>query len=172
MTKVQMPAEFGAIYPQEGDTVGDAPTGYVTLFADFFGICNLRLPLTVFMVELLEYYNIPISQLSPLGMVRACHFEYCFRSQNLEPLVEDFRLSYQMTVLLGLFSFSQRNGVPKIMIAPKGLTKWKAKFFYVKEAAVTCKLHFMNVTGHIAKEQLKVPKVGKQDCVRELQAVP
>ncbi|KAF5803271.1 hypothetical protein HanRHA438_Chr06g0278561 [Helianthus annuus] len=107
MTKVQMPVEFRAIYPQEGDTASDAPTGYVTLFDDFFGICNLRLPLTVFMVELLEYYNIHISKLSPLGMVRARHFEYCFHSQNLEPLVEDFRLFYQMTVLLGFFfSFS------------------------------------------------------------------
>ncbi|MFS7978009.1 hypothetical protein Hanom_Chr10g00910651 [Helianthus anomalus] len=29
MTKVQMPAEFRAVYPQQGDTVGAAPGGYV-----------------------------------------------------------------------------------------------------------------------------------------------
>ncbi|MFS8008348.1 hypothetical protein Hanom_Chr14g01271621 [Helianthus anomalus] len=31
------------------------------------------------MADLLEYYMIHISQLSPLGMVCARHFEYCFR---------------------------------------------------------------------------------------------
>ncbi|KAF5813625.1 hypothetical protein HanRHA438_Chr03g0112001 [Helianthus annuus] len=172
MTKVKMPAEFGEIYPHDVDTVGDAPASYVTMFADFFEIRNLRLPLTIFMVELLEYYNIHISQLSPLGMVHARHFKYCFRSQNIEPLVEDFQRFYQMTVLLGFFSFIQRNGAPKIMTAPKGLTKWKAKFFYIKEVAVTCKLHFRNVTGPIAKEQLNVPELGQQEWVGQLQAVP
>ncbi|KAM0006673.1 hypothetical protein Hdeb2414_s0166g00820221 [Helianthus debilis subsp. tardiflorus] len=48
MRDIQMPPEYGATYPQEGDTAGDAPAGYVTMFVDFFGDCNLRLPLTVF----------------------------------------------------------------------------------------------------------------------------
>ncbi|KAF5798945.1 hypothetical protein HanRHA438_Chr07g0309211 [Helianthus annuus] len=69
MTTVQMPVAYGARYPQEGDTTGDAPTGYVSMFADWFDACNLRLPLTVFMGEVLEYYKIHISQLSPLGML-------------------------------------------------------------------------------------------------------
>ncbi|MFS7948438.1 hypothetical protein Hanom_Chr06g00560001 [Helianthus anomalus] len=67
---IQMPEAYGAMYPQEGDTAGDAPAGYVSMFADWFGDCNLRLPLTVFVVEILEYYKIYISQLSPLGMIR------------------------------------------------------------------------------------------------------
>ncbi|MFS8031396.1 hypothetical protein Hanom_Chr17g01545451 [Helianthus anomalus] len=41
MTEVQMPQEYGAVYPQEGDTCVDAPAGYVTMWADFFGNCNL-----------------------------------------------------------------------------------------------------------------------------------
>ncbi|MFS7998636.1 hypothetical protein Hanom_Chr12g01156251 [Helianthus anomalus] len=83
MKKIQMSEANGVMFPQEGDTASDAPAGYVTMFADFFGICNLRLPLRVFMVELREYYNIHISQLSPLGMVRARHFEYCLRPRIL-----------------------------------------------------------------------------------------
>ncbi|KAF5760589.1 hypothetical protein HanXRQr2_Chr16g0755241 [Helianthus annuus] len=83
MTNIQMSMAYGlrARYPQEGDTAGDGPAGYISMFADWFEICNLRLPLTVFMVDLLEYYNIHISQqLSPLGMVRARHFDYTFRA--------------------------------------------------------------------------------------------
>ncbi|MFS7969680.1 hypothetical protein Hanom_Chr09g00812031 [Helianthus anomalus] len=48
------------------------------------------------MAELLEYYRIHISQLNPLGMVHSRHFEYCFRSQDLEPTVDHFRRFYQM----------------------------------------------------------------------------
>ncbi|MFS7963430.1 hypothetical protein Hanom_Chr08g00737971 [Helianthus anomalus] len=48
----------------------------VTLFADFFILCNLRLPVTVFVADFPEYYKIRISQMSPLGMVRVRHFEY------------------------------------------------------------------------------------------------
>ncbi|MFS8019621.1 hypothetical protein Hanom_Chr15g01405881 [Helianthus anomalus] len=85
---------YGAMYPQEGDTAGDAPAGYISMFANWFVICNLRLPLMVFMVDLLEYYNIHISQLSPLGMIRA---------QNVVPLVEDFRHLYRMRRCLAYF---------------------------------------------------------------------
>ncbi|KAM0048422.1 hypothetical protein Hdeb2414_s0008g00274291 [Helianthus debilis subsp. tardiflorus] len=41
MTSIQMPREFGAIYPQEGDTGVDAPTGCLTLWAEFFYDGNL-----------------------------------------------------------------------------------------------------------------------------------
>ncbi|KAF5810838.1 hypothetical protein HanXRQr2_Chr04g0174341 [Helianthus annuus] len=92
MMSIQMPAAYGARYPQEGDTASDDPAGYVSLFADWFDICNLRLPLTIFMVELLEYDKIHISQLSPLGMVRVRNFEYIFRAQNVEPLLWILRM--------------------------------------------------------------------------------
>ncbi|KAJ0922602.1 hypothetical protein HanPSC8_Chr05g0205801 [Helianthus annuus] len=55
MRDIHMPPSYGAIYPQEGDTAGDAPAGYVTMFADFFGVCNLRFPLTVFVAEVLKW---------------------------------------------------------------------------------------------------------------------
>ncbi|KAJ0899033.1 hypothetical protein HanRHA438_Chr08g0363641 [Helianthus annuus] len=56
ITSIQMPKEFGAIYPQESDTGADAPAGCLTLWAEFFYDGNLRLPLTVFVAEVLEFY--------------------------------------------------------------------------------------------------------------------
>ncbi|KAJ0739935.1 hypothetical protein HanOQP8_Chr06g0211251 [Helianthus annuus] len=57
MTAVLMPQEYGVVYPSEGDTSADAPAGYVTMWADFFGDGNIWLPLTVFVAEVLEWYN-------------------------------------------------------------------------------------------------------------------
>ncbi|XP_035839061.1 uncharacterized protein LOC118486608 [Helianthus annuus] len=68
MATVQMAKDWNATYPQVGDTGADAPAGYITLWADFFTHGNLRLPVTVFVAEVLEYYHLHISQLSPFGM--------------------------------------------------------------------------------------------------------
>ncbi|MFS7998637.1 hypothetical protein Hanom_Chr12g01156261 [Helianthus anomalus] len=57
------------------------------------------------------------------------------------------------------------------MTTPKGLTKWKMKYFYVKEATITCRLHFRNVSGNIAGENISVPEVGNQDWVEHLQDI-
>ncbi|MFS7952328.1 hypothetical protein Hanom_Chr07g00605681 [Helianthus anomalus] len=145
ITSIQMPTTYGGRYPQEGDTASDTPAGYVSMFADWFEICNLRLPLTIFMVELLEYYNIHISQLSHLGMICARNFEYTFRAQNV---------------------------VPMFMTAPKGLTKWKTKFFNVKVAAFTARLRFTNVTDTISTEQLSTPEQGNQAWLPHLHIIP
>ncbi|KAJ0703018.1 hypothetical protein HanPI659440_Chr14g0546261 [Helianthus annuus] len=107
----RMSADYGAQYPTEGQTAVDAPTGHVTLFADFFQEGNIRLPLTVFMVDLLEYYRIHISQLSSLGMVCARHFEYYFRPQGLEPTVKHFRRFYQLLEVQSVFQH-----IPKEML--------------------------------------------------------
>ncbi|MFS7912924.1 hypothetical protein Hanom_Chr02g00135581 [Helianthus anomalus] len=61
MFTVRMLVEYVARYPKDGETAVDAPARYVILFADFFGNDNFRLPLTVFMADLLEYYRIHIS---------------------------------------------------------------------------------------------------------------
>ncbi|KAJ0491470.1 hypothetical protein HanIR_Chr12g0564131 [Helianthus annuus] len=168
---VQMPPEDRALYPSEGDTGADAPAGYITMWANFFGDCNLRLPLTVFVVEVLEWYKIHISQLSPFGMIRIQNFESTFRALGIEPSVGDFRRFYQMTVSLGFFSFRQRDGSPKLMTPPKGITKWKMKFFYIKAAAVVANMTFRNVTETIITETIAVPSVKAVEWFPQLQTI-
>ncbi|KAJ0452214.1 hypothetical protein HanHA300_Chr15g0576401 [Helianthus annuus] len=171
MWDIQMPPEYGATYPQEGDTAGDAPAGYVTRFADFFGDCNLRLPLTVFVAEVLEYYKLHISQLSSLGMIRVLNFKYTFRALRIEPIVGDFRRFYQFSVSMGFYSFRQRDHTLKLMIPPKGMTKWKTKFFYVLAAAINSKLQFRNVTEPIITENINVPKADTVDWFPKLRII-
>ncbi|MFS7930491.1 hypothetical protein Hanom_Chr04g00344951 [Helianthus anomalus] len=147
MLNCRISAEYGARCPTEGQTTLDAPISYVTLFADFFNEGNFRLPLTIFMADLLEYYKIHISLLSPLGMVRAHHFEYCFQSQWLEPTIEHFRRFYQLQAQLGFYSFYALKGV-----------------------AVVCRLEVRSVFQHILKEMLALPI--SQEWYEELQAFP
>ncbi|XP_035839023.1 uncharacterized protein LOC118486587 [Helianthus annuus] len=171
MLTVQMPPEYGAQYPSEGDTGADAPAGYVTMWADFFGDCNLRLPLTVFVVDVLEWYKVHISQVSPFGMIRIRNFEFTFRALGIEPTVGDFRRFYQMTVSMGFFSFRQRDGTPKLMTPPKGMTMWKKKFFYIKAAAIVADMTFRNVTETIIAETIAVPSSKSVEWFPQLQTI-
>ncbi|MFS7945425.1 hypothetical protein Hanom_Chr06g00524151 [Helianthus anomalus] len=90
-------------------------------------------------------------------MIRVQNFEYTFRALGMDPVVGDFRRFYQLTVHTGFFSFSQRYGSPKLMTPPKGITKWKKKFFYIKAAAVVARMTFRNVTETIISETIVVP---------------
>uniref|UniRef100_A0A251U0U7 Putative transposase (Putative), gypsy type n=1 Tax=Helianthus annuus TaxID=4232 RepID=A0A251U0U7_HELAN len=171
MATVQMAKDWNATYPQVGDTGADAPAGYITLWADFFGDCNLRLPLTVFVVDVLEWYKVHISQMSPFGMIRIRNFEFTFRALGIEPTVGDFRRFYQMTVSLGFFSFRQRDGSPKLMTPPKGMTMWKKKFFYVKAAAIVADMTFRNVTETIIGETIAMPSLKSVQWFPQFQTI-
>ncbi|MFS8016659.1 hypothetical protein Hanom_Chr15g01371191 [Helianthus anomalus] len=76
-----------------------------------------------------------------------------------------------MTVSMGFFSFRQRDGSPKLMVLPKGMTKWKTKFFYIKADAVTTKLTFKNVTDTIITENISVPRADTVDWFPRLRII-
>ncbi|KAF5781840.1 hypothetical protein HanXRQr2_Chr11g0488531 [Helianthus annuus] len=171
MATVQMAKDWNATYPQVGDTGADAPAGYITLWADFFNDGNLRLPVTVFVAEVLEYYHLHISQLSPFGMFRIRNFEYTFRAHGLPITVENFRRFYQLTVNTGFFSFTQRHGSLKLMTPPKGVTGWKKRFFYVKACAVYASISFRNVNVGVSDEDIPIASAKTVDWFSRLRPI-
>ncbi|KAM0028886.1 hypothetical protein Hdeb2414_s0018g00519461 [Helianthus debilis subsp. tardiflorus] len=76
-----------------------------------------------------------------------------------------------MTVSLGFFSFRQRDGCLKLMTHPKGITKWKMKFLYIKAAAVVARMTFRNVTETIITETIAVPSAKTVEWFTQLQTI-
>ncbi|KAF5818519.1 hypothetical protein HanPI659440_Chr02g0049931 [Helianthus annuus] len=149
--------EWDARYPVKGQTASDAPSGSVSLFADFFGDGHFRLTATHFFSALLTFYHFHVSQLSPLGMVRIRHFELCFRSQGLEPTVERFRAFNHLQVNLGFFLLTTR-GSKRLLINPtKSYHDWKGKFFFIRREVITVTMEFCEFVP-IPKKNLKIPK--------------
>ncbi|MFS7986857.1 hypothetical protein Hanom_Chr11g01015191 [Helianthus anomalus] len=121
---------WGVTYPEDGQTVAQAPVGYITLFWDYFIEGNFRLPVTRFVLNILGYYKFQISQLNPMGMVRIRHFELLCRSMHIEPTVDRFRVFYLLHCSKGFYSCAQRPTAKKIMLPPpKSFNEWKPKFF-------------------------------------------
>ncbi|KAJ0492938.1 hypothetical protein HanIR_Chr12g0580481 [Helianthus annuus] len=138
---LKLPESWGALYPEEGQTAADAPAGYITLFWDFFCEGNFRLPVTKFFLEILRFYNLHISQLHPIGMVRVRHFEFVCRTMHVEPTVPRFRVFHQMHCTQGFYSFVQRASAKKILHQPpKFFHDWKQKFFFIKAGIIPMKM--------------------------------
>ncbi|KAF5809482.1 hypothetical protein HanXRQr2_Chr04g0157661 [Helianthus annuus] len=126
----KFPDSWGAICPKEGQIAAQAPTGYITLFWDYFADGNFRLPITKCLLEVLGYYRFHLSQLHPMGMVRIRHFEFLCQSMGIEPLVDRFRVFYQLHCSLGFYSIMQRSAAKKILLTlPKSYHEWKSKLF-------------------------------------------
>ncbi|KAF5773923.1 hypothetical protein HanXRQr2_Chr13g0594271 [Helianthus annuus] len=138
---LKFPENWGALYPEEGQTAADAPAGYITLFWDFFCEGNFRLPVTKFFLEILGFYNLHISQLHPIGMVRVRHFEFMCRTMHVEPTVSRFRVFHQMHCTQGFYSFVQRASTKKILQQPpKSFHDWKQKFFFIKAGIIPVRM--------------------------------
>ncbi|XP_035832203.1 uncharacterized protein LOC110871559 isoform X1 [Helianthus annuus] len=57
------------------------------------------------------------------------------------------------------------------MTPPKGMTKWKMKFFYIKAAAIVAKMTFRNVTETIIAETIAVPSLKTVEWFPQLQTI-
>ncbi|GJW29236.1 hypothetical protein Tco_0046111 [Tanacetum coccineum] len=57
LTLYPIPSEYRVILPKSNQTIFDAPPGYVGLYTHSFSLANLRLPLTEFFCEVLEYFQ-------------------------------------------------------------------------------------------------------------------
>ncbi|KAJ0783556.1 hypothetical protein HanLR1_Chr01g0021681 [Helianthus annuus] len=137
----RFPENWGALYPEEGQTAADAPAGYITLFSDFFCEGNFRLPVTKFFLEILEYYKLHISQLHPIGTVRVRHFEFVCWTMHIEPTVPRFRVFHQIHCTQGFYSFVQRASAKNILQhPPKSFHDWKQNFFFIKAGVIRVRM--------------------------------
>ncbi|GJV06999.1 hypothetical protein Tco_1344655 [Tanacetum coccineum] len=63
------------------------PTSKIGVYTRFFEFANFRLPLSTFLVDILKYYRIHISQLSVIAAAKVSHFEIPCRVHDCEPMV-------------------------------------------------------------------------------------
>ncbi|GJX38035.1 hypothetical protein Tco_0251338 [Tanacetum coccineum] len=128
-----IPDEVHPVSPGRDNTITQFPEGKVGVYTRFFDYCGYRIPFTKFLMDVLRYFRIHISQLSPFGAARVSHFEVLTRVLDLAPLVTVFRAFYTRTYSDGLFSFAKHSPsspscFPK---PPDSLKNWSDHFFWV-----------------------------------------
>nr|GEX38904.1 reverse transcriptase domain-containing protein [Tanacetum cinerariifolium] len=94
---LEFTSEYGiskALHPKllgPGDRIVDFPEGKVGVYTKFFEFANFRLPLSQFLFDILDYYQIHLSQLSVIGAAKNnCFF---WVDERVFPTIVDWRTS-------------------------------------------------------------------------------
>ncbi|GJS73708.1 hypothetical protein Tco_0706549 [Tanacetum coccineum] len=77
--------------PSHNQTIHEMPAGKIGVYTRFFEYANFRLPLSTFLVNVLRYYRINLSQLSVIAAAKVYHFEILCRVHGIEPTPKKFR---------------------------------------------------------------------------------
>ncbi|GJS63021.1 hypothetical protein Tco_0677585 [Tanacetum coccineum] len=89
-TKYYISDEVHPVLPNQNDTMHERPARKIGLYTIFFDYANFRLPLSVFLVDVLRHFRINISQLSVIGAAKVSHFEILCRVYEVIPTNDHF----------------------------------------------------------------------------------
>ncbi|GKA71701.1 hypothetical protein Tco_0777840 [Tanacetum coccineum] len=132
-----IPFALHPVVPAANASIADFPEGKVGVYTRFFEFANQRVPLSLFMCNVLNYYRLHISQLHCIGAAKITNFEVNCRLLAINPTVHLFRAFYHTSWSNGWVSFSKRAG-PLQCYTEKldALRRWREMFFWVDDALV------------------------------------
>ncbi|GJY82713.1 hypothetical protein Tco_0496089 [Tanacetum coccineum] len=152
--KFRIPKEVHPVLPDRDSTMHERPTGKIGLYTRFFKFANFRLPLSTFLVDILRYFRINISQLFVIGAAKVSHFEILCRVCGITPTVGLFRCFYVNSKKNEWMSFIKRSEKSLVCYTKPldSLKNWNNHFFWVDEFA--CPARF---PWHTAKNVTRDP---------------
>ncbi|GJZ28088.1 ribonuclease H-like domain-containing protein [Tanacetum coccineum] len=117
--------------PSPNQTIHEMPTRKIGVYTRFFEYANFRLPLSTFLVNVLRYYHINMSQLSVIAAAKVSHFEILCRVYGIEPTIGFFCCFYVNSKNKGWMSFSKRLDVDAVCYTKPldSLKCWNDNFF-------------------------------------------
>ena len=88
------------VHPEVPDVdacIADFHDGKIGLYTRFFDYANYRVPISVFFSNVLNFYQLHISQLHCIGAAKISNFEVNCRLLAINPTVDLFRAFYHTT---------------------------------------------------------------------------
>ncbi|MFS8013905.1 hypothetical protein Hanom_Chr15g01338471 [Helianthus anomalus] len=94
-----------------------------------FDYCNYRLPLTKFLIDVLMFHQVHLSQMNPFGLAKVSHFELSCRGLGLDPDLDVFRAFYRLNRTGDWYTFEVRNkNAPCFSWITSSMKDWKGRF--------------------------------------------
>ncbi|GJT02712.1 hypothetical protein Tco_0823881 [Tanacetum coccineum] len=130
-----IPFALHPVVPAASASIADFPEGKIGVYTRFFEFANQRVPLSLFMCNVLNYYRLHISQLHCIGAAKITNFEVNCRLLAIHPTVHLFRAFYHTSWSNGWVSFSKRAGRLQCYTEKlDALRRWREMFFWVDDA--------------------------------------
>ena len=130
-----IPLALHPVVPAANASIANFPQGKVGVYTRFFEFANQRVPISLFLCDILNHYRLHISQLHCIGAAKVTNFEVNCRLLAIEPTVHLFRAFYHTSWSNGWVSFSKRAGRLQCYTEKlDALRNWREKFFWVDDA--------------------------------------
>ncbi|GKD18482.1 hypothetical protein Tco_1207640, partial [Tanacetum coccineum] len=140
--------------PRRNLRIRNSPTGKISVYTRFFDFANYRIPLSQFLVDILEYFQINLSRLSVIAAAKVSHFEVLCRVHGFVLTVRNFCRFYINSKNKGWISFSKRSDTGPVCYTKPldSLKHWNDNFFWVDASVFP-----LSVPWHNNKTLMKDP---------------
>ncbi|MFS7966679.1 hypothetical protein Hanom_Chr09g00776631 [Helianthus anomalus] len=102
--RLTLPSKDGTIYPFR-----QRKFRFDTRVCNFE---NYRVPFSIFLIRVLQFFRVHICQVNPFGLSRVNHFEISCRAQNYRSNLDVFRYFYEFISAGDWYTFAHRKGIP------------------------------------------------------------
>ena len=92
-----VPLDLHPRVPPKGITMDQLLADAIGLYVEYFFEGGLNVPFSTFLLGVLQYFKVHISQLVPLGLHRVTLFEVYCRSMHIPPTTPLFRVFYKLS---------------------------------------------------------------------------
>ncbi|GJZ89141.1 hypothetical protein Tco_0660923, partial [Tanacetum coccineum] len=125
-------------FPDPGFTMDRIPIDAIGIYYEFLRFSGVRVPFSTFLLSVLKYFKVHISQLVPLGLNKVVSFEVVCRDLNIIPTVTLFRVFQCLCKQGDWFSFSKCRNTEDVCMddGPSSLNKWKNKIFLIDRRSI------------------------------------
>ncbi|MFS8008927.1 hypothetical protein Hanom_Chr14g01278621 [Helianthus anomalus] len=132
-----IPASLHPILPEKDKAIYPFVPEKIGVYTRMFDYCNYRLPLTKFLVRVLLFHEVHLSQMNPFGLAKVCQFELACRSLDSDPDLDVFRALYKLNRSGDWYTFEvQKKNACCYSWITTSLKDWKDRFFLVDDRCV------------------------------------
>ncbi|KAJ0770616.1 hypothetical protein HanPI659440_Chr07g0259681 [Helianthus annuus] len=130
----RIPLDLRPTLPSKDETIYPFQQGKFPFYTRVCNFVNYRVPFSVFLIRVLQFFRVHICQVNPFGLSRVNHFEISCRAQNQRPDLNVFRYFSEFISAGDWYTFAHRKGIPP----PSGeerssLKSWKDHFFWLDD---------------------------------------
>ncbi|MFS7983912.1 hypothetical protein Hanom_Chr11g00980251 [Helianthus anomalus] len=103
-----IPASLNPVLPAKDMAIYPFVLGKIGVYTRMFDYCNYRLPLAKFLIEVLLFHVVHLSQMNPFGLAKVCHFELACRGLDSDQDLNVFRAFYKLNQSDSWYTFEVR----------------------------------------------------------------
>ncbi|KAJ0510714.1 hypothetical protein HanOQP8_Chr11g0417291 [Helianthus annuus] len=130
----RIPSDLYPVLPSKDETIYPFRQGKFPFYTRVCNFANYRVPFSRFLIRVLQFFRVHISQVNPFGLSRINHFEISCRAQDQRPDLDVFRYFYEFITAGDWYTFAHRKGIPPPSSDERSsLKNWQDNFFWLDD---------------------------------------